>query len=281
MLKNEIISKIEEFVYKKPRSIQEIAEHINKNWRTADRYIEEIKNDFGTIDVRVFRKGTRGALKIVYWSAIDKISNNAFQKELENRIINLVRKEDFKAFDIFQFVEDKNKEIWAKNGKNEVEAGRLDEFAELLQEAKRQVLFFSGNLSFINFKDKKTNIFETIEELVKKGISIKVICHVDWTGKKNVEKLLSLNFKHKKNIIEIRNRQQPLRVTVIDGKIINLKEINEPTRKKELEKKLFVFYTIRDKQWGEWISRIFWKMFSSSISAERRIEEMDKLGLVE
>jgi len=63
MLDSETIKKIEDFVYQKPRSIQEVSEHLGKNWRTVDRYIEEIGKSFGTISVRVFREGTRGALK--------------------------------------------------------------------------------------------------------------------------------------------------------------------------------------------------------------------------
>ena len=68
MLTQETIKKIESFVFKQPRSIQEIAQHINKNWRTADRYVNEIQDNFGTVSTKVFRKGTRGALKIVYQS---------------------------------------------------------------------------------------------------------------------------------------------------------------------------------------------------------------------
>ncbi|MEK6845578.1 MAG: hypothetical protein AABY26_02370, partial [Nanoarchaeota archaeon] len=66
MLDSAITKKIEEVVYAKPRSIQEIAQLLNKNWRTADRYIEEIEKNFGTISTRTFRGGTRGALKIVF-----------------------------------------------------------------------------------------------------------------------------------------------------------------------------------------------------------------------
>ena len=75
MLNNELIKKIEDFVYSKPRSVQEIASYIGKNWRTADRYISEIEKNYGTIATRVFREGTRGALKIVYWASVEKISS--------------------------------------------------------------------------------------------------------------------------------------------------------------------------------------------------------------
>jgi len=57
MLDSKTIKKIEDFVYTKPRSIQEVSEHIIKNWRTADRYIQEIKKEFGTIETRTFRGG--------------------------------------------------------------------------------------------------------------------------------------------------------------------------------------------------------------------------------
>ena len=66
MLNNETIKKIENFVYSKPRSVSEVAKHLNKNWRTIDRYVKEIEKEFGTVATRTFRGGTRGALQIVY-----------------------------------------------------------------------------------------------------------------------------------------------------------------------------------------------------------------------
>ena len=278
MLDTQTIKNIEDFVYIKPRSIQEIATYIEKNWRTADRYIEEIEKNFGTLTTRVFREGTRGALKIVYWASIEKISNSIFQEQLENNILIGRKKEDFSAFDIFQHVPDKNKKAWIKTGENESKAGRLIEFKELLLKAKKQIIFFSGNLSFINFDDGKVSVFKTLEELVKRGISMKVVCRVDLAGRENVEKLLSLNFKYGKEMIEIHHREQPLRATIIDNQLINLKEIKESTgRDKELNKKVFIFYTLTDKTWIEWICRIFWKMFSGSINANKRLEEINKL----
>ncbi len=278
MLNSEIIKQIENFVYSKPRSIQEIAQYIHKNWRTADRYISEIEKEFGTLSTRVFREGTRGALKIVYWSSVEKASSNTFQERLEQEIIQGRGKEDFSAFDIFQYISSNKKEAYIREGKNESSLGSLYKFKDLLLETKKRILFFSGNLSFINYIDGKIDIFEVIENLVKKGISIKVVCRVDIAGRENIERLLSLNNKYGKELIEIRHREQPLRVTVIDNKLFNLKEIKEPTlRIKELNKKTYIFYTIKDKEWTEWITKIFWKMFSSSISAEKRIQEMNKL----
>jgi hypothetical protein len=278
MLDTELIKKIEDFIYSKPRSVQEIAVYINKNWRTADRYITEIEKNFGTISTRIFREGTRGALKIVYFSSTDKISHSVFQEQLEEDIFFRKSKHEFSSFDIFQYVPQKDKTAWIKKGQDEVDAGRLNEFKELLLGAKKQILFFSGNLSFINFDDGKVNIFKVLEELIKKGISIKVVCRVDLAGKENIEKLLSLNFKHGKEIIEIHHREQPLRISIIDNKIANLKEIKEPTgRQNELKIKTYIFYTIKNKEWVEWLSKIFWKMFNSSIDVKKRLEELNKI----
>lgn len=277
MLSSEIIKKIEDFVYAKPRSIQEIALHIGKNWRTADRYISEIEKNFGTITTRVFREGTRGALKIVYWSSIEKVSSSVFQQQLEEQIMKGKTKYEFSAFDIFQHITDKNKTAKLEEATSE-ESTNLGELAEFLLNAKKQLIVFSGNLSFINFKDKKIEILKIIEQLIKNGITMKVICRVDVAGIENIKKLLSLNFKYGKEVIEIRHREQPLRAVISDNKILRIKEVKEPTgREHELKKKIFIFYTIKDKEWIEWISRIFWKMFTNSIAAEKRLQEMNKL----
>ncbi len=279
MLDSSITKKIEEFVYSKPRSIQEIAQHINKNWRTADRYVDEIKQNFGTLDTRIFREGTRGALKIVYWASIEKISANVFQEKLEEEIIRAKTKDDFSAFDIFQLVDKKKKRVKVETEKSE-ELVAFKQISEILERAQKQLLIFSGNLSFINFEDKKTKkrILDILDELVKKGISIKVLCRVDIVGKKNIEDLLSLNNKYGKDLVEIHHKMHPIRATIVDKEFFDMKEIKEPTGKiKELDRKIFIFYNIADKDWVEWLSRIFFKVFSQSIDARKRLEEINRI----
>jgi len=271
MLDPETSHQIEEFVSSKPRSIQEIADHLDKNWRTADRYVDEIEKNFGTISTRVFRGGTRGALKIVYWSSVEKVSHSVFQERLQHDLFSAKKKEDFSAFDIFQYVPDKNRT--SKVQKDEEE--NIKEFGDLLLSSQKQILFFSGNLSFINLKDKKKDMSVIFEQLAKNKISMKVLCRVDLAGKENIEKMLSLNAKYGKNLIEIRHDAHPLRGVIIDGKIIRLKEVKEPTGKlNELNKKVFLFYDITDKSWAEWLSKIFWKKFSNSMDAYKRLEHL-------
>jgi hypothetical protein len=271
MLNTDTIKKIEDFVYTKPRSIQEISEYIKKNWRTVDRYITEIKENFGTIDTRIFREGTRGALKLVYWSSREKASSSSVQKAMEKEIYEGKTKYEFSPFDIFQNIKDQNKK--AVIGYEE-EKYWLKEVVEHIKNTKKQLLLFSGNLSLINYKE----VFEAIEEIVKKNISIKVICRVDMAGEENIEKMLSLNFKYGKELIEIRHKEQPLRGFISDGQIIKLKEVKDPTNKEnELKTTTVIFYTLKDKEWAEWLSKIFWKMFSASVDANKRIDELSKL----
>jgi len=277
MLNNEIIQKIEKFISQKPRSIQEIAEHLNKNWRTADRYIKQIEEENQTLSTRTFREGTRGALKIVYLLNPEKISSSKFQEELEERIIKLRRKEEFSAFDIFQYVPEKNKTAIIEEEISE-ESTNLMELISILNSTEKELKLFSGNLSWINLKKGQIDLFQTLEKLIKKGIRLKVLCRVDLDGVENIKQVLQLNNKYGKELIEIRHREHPIRAFVIDNKSIRLKEIKSPTGKiKELDKKKFIFYTIKDREWTEWLSKIFNKMFNSAISAEKRIEELNKL----
>lgn len=90
--------------------------------------------------------------------------------------------------------------------------------------------------------------------------------------------MLAINRKLGKEAIEIKHRKQPLRATIIDNKLINIKEEHLATgRKSELDIITFIFYTITDKKWIEWLTRIFWKMFNNSIGAEKRLEELNKI----
>lgn len=277
MLDGKTVKKIEDFVYSKPRSVQEVSEHLKKNWRTADRYIEEIIREYGTLGKKVFREGTRGALKIIYWAAVEKVSCSVFQEVMENEIMTGRKKGDFSAFDIFQHIKDKNKRAIIEK-KIDENSTNLEELRELLVTAKKQIIIFSGNLSFANLKNRNFDMIEILEKLIEQKIKIKIIAMVDLAGKENIEKVLALNYKYGKEVIEIRHREQPLRAIVIDDKILRLKEVKEPTGKiNELDKKIFIFYTIKDRDWAGWMTRIFWKMFSSSIGSKKRLEEMKKI----
>jgi len=277
MLNTEVIKKIESFVYQKPRSIQEVAQYIGKNWRTANRYIEEIEKNFGTISTKVFREGTRGALKIVYWSSVDKASHSVFQERLEKQILTARAKEEFSPFDIYQYIPENKKKVFTDDNEEDT----LPEFRSFLLGAQKQILLFSGNLSFINLQNKNKDFISVFDELAKKKVNIKVLCRVDLVGRENVEKMLSLNSKHGHEYIEIHHAEHPLRAAIIDGRLIRLKEIARPSgKRKELGKTLLLYYTIKDKEWAEWLAKIFWKIFSSSLDANKRLQELNKIRVM-
>lgn len=53
-------------------------------------------------------------------------------------------------------------------------------------------------------------------------------------------------------------RWQILRARRSSGTVIRLKEVKEPTGKtNELNRRLFLYYTMKDKDWASWLSRIF------------------------
>jgi len=279
MLNFTLTKKIEEFILKEPRSIQEIAEFLGKNWRTADRYVSQIIEEKGTLTTKTFRGGTRGALKIVYASTLDKVSNTFFQEKLEQEILRARKKEDFSAFDIFQYVKDKNKKAILEKEISE-DTTNLKELVDILRKTKKELISLSGNLSYLNLKKGEIDIFAEIEELIKRGVKMKVLCVVDIVGKDNITKLLSLNHKYGKELIEIRHHEIPVRAFIFDREILRIKEIKEPTgRINELDKKLYIFYTIKDKEWANWVYKIFQKIFTNSISAQKRLEEIDKIFL--
>ncbi|MCK4997403.1 hypothetical protein KAS08_03790 [Candidatus Pacearchaeota archaeon] len=277
MLDNETIREIEKLVSIEPRSINEIALHLKKNWRTVDRYLKQIEEETGLIRTKTFRGGTRGALKVAFLNSPEKISSTKFQEELEKQILTLRKKGDVSAFEIYEHVSDNKKHAIIENQISN-KSPNVKELIEILQNTKKELRLFSGNLSWINLEYKGILLSDVFEELLKKDIRVKILCRVDMDGIENINKVLSSNYKYGKELIEIRHKEHSLRGFIIDDKIIRLKEVKEPTGKiKELDKKKFIFYTIKDKSWTEWLSKIFNKMFNTSVGSEKRLIELNKL----
>lgn len=271
MLTPEIIKKIGDFVFVKPRTIDEIAKHIKKNWRTANRYVERIIEQQGTLATRVFREGTRGALKVVYWANIEQIHSSAFQEQLLEKIKAGKEREDFDPFDIYQHIPARHKSAFLEEQEDEGKTAFNKDLPRLLGTTEKQLLIFSGNLSWANL----TSIYKILEELGKKNVSIKVLAKVDVTNIDNIKKFISLNNQAGKEFIEIRHMEQPLRAFIIDRKLARFKEIKNPEEKKK--KKMFIFYSIYDKEWIEWLQKVFWNLFTGAVPAEKRIKEIESI----
>jgi hypothetical protein len=278
MLNSQIIRKINDFVYTKPRTVDEIAKHIGKNWRTANRYIERISEEQGTISLRVFREGTKGALKIVSWNNIERIHSTSFQEKLLAYIESGKKKNDFSPFDIYQHVAEKKKSAFIKEGEEE-SITPLQDLVSLLRKTEKNLFIFSGNLSWANLVQDNTKLIGIFEELARRNVSIKIVTRVELAGLDNIKKVLAINDRIGREIIEIRHREQPLRAVIIDNKLAQFREIKNPEdyKKNELNKKTFFFYNIYDSEWVEWLQKVFWNMFSTAVPAEKRIKEIDAI----
>jgi hypothetical protein len=277
MLTTEIAKKINNFVYTKPRAIDEIAKHINKNWRTANSYVERIAKEQGTLSVRTFREGTRGALKIVFWNNIERIHSTNLQEKLFKRIEVARRKEDFSPSEIAQYIDEKKKNVVLMNNKGYISRENFHDFINFLRASKKQILFFSGNLTFSNLSYHDKKIHEVIEELTKRGVNIKILTRVELAGVDNIKNILAINERLGKQVVEIRHCYQPLRVTIVDNKSARFKEVlkKEDYEKGELKETSYILYEITDKEWIEWLQKVFWNLFSTSISAEERIKQLE------
>jgi hypothetical protein len=274
MIDAKTIKKINDFVYVKPRTIQEIAELIARNWRTADRYVDEIVKETGNISVRTFRGGTKGALKIVYWSNVEKIHSLEFQEALLKKI-EARSKDDFSPFEIYQHVDEKKRNAVMLEADEKLQ----DNLRGHLERGENQILSFSGNLSWINSHEHGKKLIDILEALAKRNVSVKILTRVSVDSINNVQKALSVNRKLGKNMIEIRHCEQPLRGFVIDSHIARFREMRDPSdyEKGELSKNIMLFYEISDPEWIEWFQKVFWHFFRASIPAEKRIQDLQTI----
>jgi len=277
MLTNKISKKISDFVYIKPRTIQEIAHLIGKNWRTADSYVEKINKESGTIGARTFRGGTRGALKIVYWNNIEKIHSYEFQETLFKRIESGSSKRDFSPFDIYQYVDSNKRHAFIETQADEARSVKQD-LASEFRKSEEQVMIFSGNLTWSNLTSNNEKMIDIFEELAERKITIKILCRIDINSIDNIKKMLAINERTGRDAIEIRHAEQPLRAFIIDKKCCRFKEMKDvhDYETKKIRKK-YLFYDIKDEEWVEWLHKVFWNMFRTAIPAKKRITDLETI----
>jgi hypothetical protein len=278
VLDSKIKKAICEFIYIQPRSVDEVAKFIGHNWRTTERYIQKIAEEDGSVTTRTFREGTRGALKIVYWRNIEKINSSSFQESLLKKIEAANTKDDFDPFDIYQYVDDSKKYAFTEIF-DDPHVSVKQNLIPFLMKAKSQLYVFSGNLSWITMTEKEKKISDVIENLVLKNIKVKILARVDFTSLNNIKKVLSINNKIGKELIEIRHCKQPLRGFIVDNKCSRFKEekLVKDYKHGELHQNIRLFTEIYDEEWIEWLIKVFFHFFSNSIDANRRIEQLNRM----
>ncbi|HIH24179.1 TPA: hypothetical protein HA251_04055 [Candidatus Woesearchaeota archaeon] len=266
MLDKALTQKITDFVRQRPRTVQEIAFLIERNWRTAESYIERISTETGLLATRTFREGTRGALKVVYWNALEPGKGSAYQERLLQRITLAARKEDFSPFDIYQFVQAEKREAFVE--RHESPRHPKINYDTLLPTAQHQVLLFSGNLSWLEQGHDRVKM---LEGLAKRRVSIKILTRIDTISRKNVETALAINTRAGWDAIEIRHCEQPLRAALVDDSIVTIKEVLSPVKDRELKERKYLFYIIHDDEWVRWVQKVFWHLWAQSVDAPTRI----------
>lgn len=273
-LTEDIRKQIESFVRQKPRNIQEISEKIGKSWKTADRYVEELSTKEGNIAIRKFREGSRGSLKIVYWNGRSQVFSSSFKEYLFNQIEN---GNDFSPFDIYQCVDESQRDAFIETQKSENAEVKHD-LKQQFQQAEDEILIFSRNLSWATLNQNGTLFTDIFKELAEDGVDIKFIGRVDLSSLKNAEKLLNLNKEVGREAIKIKHSRQPVRGFIVDRKFAQLTEARELeeeyVNQKEDDKTTYVFYYIKDKEWVKWLRNCFWSINRTALSGTDRVDDL-------
>lgn len=261
-----------QFVKQEPRNINEVAEHISMSWRTADRYLEQIEDEDGSIRRKTFREGTRGALKIVYWDSPETITSNSIQEQLLRKIETGRTKDEFSPFDIYQVASSDQRTAFAEQPDSGTDTVSHD-ILEKLREAQDEIKFFSGDLSWSQVHQQGEQALDVFEELASDGITVRFIGRVDIESITNTDQLLQINSQLSEDRISVRHTEQPLRAVIIDGEEAQLKEVRDSGSTHDTH----LFYNIEDPEWVQWLDRVFWKLYRGGIPADRRLEDLQSI----
>jgi predicted transcriptional regulator len=271
------IQLVTDFVKREPRTVQEISKLIKRSWVTTDSYLKQMAERTGMISIKTFRKGSQGALKVVYYNYSESLMGDSLKENLYHMIRQGRRKSDFDFMDVFQYVEEKKK----RHIVTMFEDGKIapsENLTIFFRQAASKILIFSGNLSFINVTDRKLKLVDLIEETVKRGVVIKILCRVNIATMSNIMRLQAIMEKYP-GMIEVRHGYQPLRGFVFDDKVARFKNVEESQlyEEGELEKNTAIFYEIYDPEWVNWLEKIFWSFFRTSIDYDSRLKEIRKI----
>ncbi len=266
-----------DLVKKEPRTIQDISKVIKKSWLTADSYVKQVKERTGLIDIKTFRAGTQGALKLVYYNHKDALLTNDLKEELYHKIKNGRYKPDFDFMELFQFIPENKKKCYSEAYVEDVPYSK--DIIDLHQGVQKQLYCFSGNLSFLNIKKNNISLFEVWEELLKRKVRINILCRINLASLSNFDKIIPLFMKYPE-LIEIHHCYQPLRGFVVDDKLSLFRygERVESYRKGELAQNIRIIYEIYDQEWITWLQKVFWNLFRYSIDYQSRIKEIKSIG---
>lgn len=265
------------FIKEQPRSIKEVSDFLGKSWGGTESHLKRIRDRTGLIDIKIFRKGSHGALKVVYYTSHEISQADELRKHLFDLIKAGREKDDFDFLEVYQFVDDEKKSARIRNmgGENDF----CDkELMKRLKNTKKSLLCFSGNLSFLTMEDGGESICDIFEQLLRKKVHIRILMRVTIPSLKNLDIMRHLMRKFP-DLLEIRHSFQPLRGFIFDDEIARFKFEEEPEnyRAGELSQKVSIMYELQDEAWVLWLQNVFWNIYRNSIDHKKRVGEMNRI----
>ncbi len=277
-LKESDTKKIISMVKKEPMSIQDVSRLIGRSWVTTESYLQRIKERTGLIGIKTFRKGSHGALKVVYYANPDSVSSDELKNRLFSQISAGRQKGDFDFLELFQFVSENKKKGFTEEYKGEGMTEEYKRIIDYFSRAQKTIFSFAGNLSFINIKLGKKSVVNAIEELAKRKVMVKILCRIDISSISNLSKIIPIAKKYPE-MLEIRHSYHPLRGYLIDGELARFKDEEQIKnyKKGELRKDTRIYYELYDKEWIAWLEKVFWNLFRSSTDHDNRLRELNRI----
>jgi hypothetical protein len=277
VLTPQVSKRITDFVRKEPRTIQEIARHIGRSWVTADSYINKIQKNTGLINIKVFRQGTRGAIKVVFWSHSDSLAYDDLKADLFEKIKFGREKTDFDPLEIYQYVDKKQRRSFIEQYIDPLISTK-QKIVNFLNSAKSELFCFSGNLSWINMREGNKKIIDVVKGLLERKVSIKILCRIDLASLNNINKISGM-LKDYGKLIELKHCFQPLRGFIIDDNAVRLKDIKERVKYKdgEIKGNFRTFYEILSPEWIEWMKKVFWNIYRTSTDYSQRMRVLEEI----
>ncbi|MAF99453.1 MAG: hypothetical protein CMH61_02470 [Nanoarchaeota archaeon] len=265
--------KILNFIASEPRAMSEIAQHIEKSWKTADKYVQLLKENNPNVLVKVFRKGSHGALKVAFLKSMMKKSSDQIKDKFFNEFLRGKKKHEFDVLDFYSHLKTDDKNMIIEQFKYE-NVSECQNLVELLRSCDSVLRCLSGNLSWINMEENGVRIIDVLQELVNRGVEIKVLCRIDAASMRNIYRLRSLGD------IKFRHVRHPLRGFIVDQKVFRLKEEMRSTRYRdgELNNNLRIFYDVAEPEWVQWMGNIFNYSFDNSMNLESYEEVMKMIN---
>ena len=102
---------------------------------------------------------------------------------------------------------------------------------------------------------------------------------MDIASIRNIKKILEINKILGYDAIEVRHSEQPLRGYVIDDKLVRLREEKkkEDYKEGELINDLYILYEIYDKDWVEWVEKVFWNLYTNALPIDARVKDLESI----